>query len=158
MRAARLRRKGKPFPATPRLATPKLRGSGLVRMMLMGMLWRCTSLRWRIVCRQLEITIDELRFTNFFVMDNNTDNNQEKAEHFIALVRERVQSQMAHLHLASLMELLTSMVAHVALRTLKINAGDEVEPELAQMAGAAAYFLSEAGINMKMETGGERHE
>lgn len=91
-------------------------------------------------------------------MDNNTDNNQEKAEHFIALVRERVQSQMAHLNLASLTELLTGMVAHVALRTLKINAGDEVEEELEQLAGAAAYFLSEAGINMKIETGGERHE
>lgn len=91
-------------------------------------------------------------------MDTNTDNNQEKAEHFIALVRERVQSQMAHLNLASLTELLTSMVAHVALRDLKVDAGDEVEPELAQLADAAVYFLKEAGLNMKIETGGERHE
>lgn len=91
-------------------------------------------------------------------MDNNTDNNQEKAEHFVSLVRERVQSQMAHLNLAALTELLTGMVAHVALRDLTVANGIEVEPELEQLAGAAAYFLSEAGINMKIETGGERHE
>lgn len=76
----------------------------------------------------------------------------------MASVRERVQSQMAHLNLESLTELLTGMVAHVALRTLKINAGDEVEEELEQLAGAAVYFLSEAGINMKIERGGECHE
>lgn len=90
-------------------------------------------------------------------MDNN-DNNKDRAEAFLASVRERVQSQMAHLNLESLTELLTGMVAHVALRTLKINAGDEVEDELEKLAGAAVYFLSEAGINMKIETGGERHE
>lgn len=91
-------------------------------------------------------------------MDTNTDNNQEKAEHFVALVRKKVQSQMAHLSLASLTELLSGMVAHVVLRDLKVAAGDEVEPELAQLADAAVYFLNEAGINMKIETGGERHE
>lgn len=52
MRAARLRRIREPHPATPWLATPKLCGSGRVRMMLMGMPWRCTSMRWwRILCR-----------------------------------------------------------------------------------------------------------
>ena len=86
---------------------------------------------------------------------NNNDDNKEKAEHFIALVRERVQSQMAHLNLAFLTELLTGMVAHVVLRDLKVDAGDEVEPELAQMADAAVYFLKEAGFDIEVSIGHE---
>lgn len=82
----------------------------------------------------------------------NNNDNKNKAERFLALVRERVQSQMAHMKLDNLTELLTSMVAHVALRTLKIDAGDEVEKELDQLAGAAVYFLNEAGIEIGVKS------
>ena len=91
-------------------------------------------------------------------MDNNTDNNKDKAEAFVALVREKVQSQMSRLKLETLTELLTSLVCHVALRDLHVANGIEVEPELAQMADAAVYFLKEAGLNMEIETGGNGHE
>ena len=117
---------------------------------------------WRILCRQRE-TGSELRstnydgrFTNFFVMD--TDNNQEKAEHFVSLVRKQVKEQMAHLNLKDLTELLTSLVAHVALRDLRVANGIEVEPELAQKADAAVYFLNGAGLNLRTMDGGENHE
>lgn len=91
-------------------------------------------------------------------MDNNTDNNKDKAETFVAQVREKVQSQMSRLKLETLTELLTSLACHVALRDLHVANGIEVDPELAQLADAAAYFLTEAGLNMKIETGGNGHE
>lgn len=91
-------------------------------------------------------------------MDTNTDNNQEKAEHFVALVRKQVKEQMAHLNLKDLTELLTSLVCHVALRDLTVANGIEVDPELAQKADAAAYFLNGAGLNLSTMDGGESHE
>lgn len=91
-------------------------------------------------------------------MDNNTDNNQEKAEPFVALVREKVQSQISRLKLETLTELVVSLVCHVALRDLHVANGIEVEPELAQLADAAVYYLDEAGLNIKVKTGGECHE
>lgn len=91
-------------------------------------------------------------------MDNNTDNDKDKVEHFVALVRKQVQSQMAHLKLEDMTELLTSLVVHVALRDLKVANGNEVEPELAQLADAAVYFLNGAGLNLRTMDGGGSHE
>lgn len=89
---------------------------------------------------------------------DNTDNNKDKTEHFVALVRKQVKEQMAHLNLKDLTELLTSLVCHVALRDLTVANGIEVDPELAQKADAAAYFLSAAGLNLRTMDGGESHE
>lgn len=91
-------------------------------------------------------------------MDNNTDNNQEKAEHFVSLVRKQVEGQMAHLKLKDLTELLTSLVVHVTLRDLTVANGIEVDPELAQKADAAVYFLNGARLNLMTMDGGESHE
>lgn len=83
-------------------------------------------------------------------MDNNTDHNKVKAEAFVAFVREKVVSNMAHLKLESLTELLTSLVCHIALRDLHVSRGIEVDDELAHLADAAVYFLDEAGLNLKV--------
>lgn len=119
-----------------------------------------TSMRWRTVCRrrvtgsELRSTKDDLRSTNyegrFSVMDNNTDHNKVKAEAFVHLVREKVVSNMAHLKLESLTELLTSLVCHITLRDLHVSSGIEVDDELAHLADAAVYFLDEAGLNLKV--------
>lgn len=106
--------------------------------------------------------IYELRSTKYdlriSVMDTNTDNNKEKAEHFVSLVRKQVKEQMAHLNLKNLTELLTSLVCHVALRDLHVANGIEVDPELAQKADAAVYFLNKARLNLRTMDGGESHE
>ena len=91
-------------------------------------------------------------------MDNNTDNNKDKAEAFVAFVREQVVSNMAHLKLESLTELVVSLVCHVALRDLHVANGIEVDPELAHLADAAVYYLDEAGMNLKVVTGENGHE
>lgn len=88
-------------------------------------------------------------------MDNNTDNNQDKAEFFLTQVRELVEEQMKGLQLVSLTELLVGLVAHIALRDMKVANGCVVEPELAKLADAAVYFMNESGLTLKFSTGHE---
>ncbi len=80
----------------------------------------------------------------------NDDNNRVKVEAFVALVRERVVSNMAHLKLESLTELMTSLACHISLRDLYVANGIEVDDELKHLADAAVYFLDEAGLNLKV--------
>lgn len=98
------------------------------------------------------VTYYELRFS---VMDNNTDHKKVKAEAFVAFVREKVVSNMSHLRLESLTELVTSLVCHITLRDLHVASGIEVDDELAHLADAAVYFLDEVGLNLKVSCGGD---
>ena len=91
-------------------------------------------------------------------MDNNTDNNKDKAEVFVAFVREQVVSNMAHLKLESLTELVVSLVCHITLRDLHVANGIELDDELKHLADAAVYYLDEAGMNLKVVTGENGHE
>lgn len=88
-------------------------------------------------------------------MDNNTDNNQDRAELFLAHVREKVKASFDRICIGSLRELLVAMAAHVALRDIKVDEGQEVEPELAQLADAAVYFLKDAGFDIEVSIGHE---
>ena len=88
-------------------------------------------------------------------MDNNTDNNNDGAEAFVALVREKVQSNMSRFKMETLTELLTSLTCHVILRDLYVANGIEMDDKLKQMADAAVYFLKEAGLNTDIDWRGE---
>ncbi len=88
-------------------------------------------------------------------MDNNTNDNKDRAELFVAQVREKVEASFDRLCIGSLRELLVAMSAHVALRDIKVDEGQEVEPELAQLADAAVYFLKEAGFDLEVSIGHE---
>lgn len=88
-------------------------------------------------------------------MDNNTDNNQDKAELFLAHVREKVKESFDRICIGSLRELLVVMSSYVSLRDIKVDEGQEPEPELAQLADAAVYFLKAAGFDIKVSTGHE---
>ena len=89
---------------------------------------------------------------------DNKDNNNEMAERFLALVRKQVIDNMANLKLETLTDLMSSLASHVALRDLYVANGIEVDPEVAQMADAAVYFLCEAGLTMEIKRGKESHE
>ncbi len=86
---------------------------------------------------------------------DNKDNNYKNAELFVAHVREKVEASFDRLSIGSLRELLVSMAAHVALRDIKVDEGQEPEPELAQLAAAAVYFLKEAGFDLEVSIGHE---
>ena len=88
-------------------------------------------------------------------MNNNTDNNQDRAELFLAHVREKVKASLERICIGSLIDLLASMTAYVALRDMKVDEGQEVEPELAQLADAAVYFLKDAGFDIEVSIGHE---
>lgn len=80
---------------------------------------------------------------------DTTNDNTELAERFVAQVRGKLKGQLGRLPLCAVEELLVSMVCHVSLRDLKVANGEEVEPELAQLADAAIYFLNHANLNLE---------
>lgn len=88
-------------------------------------------------------------------MDNNTDHNKVKAEAFVHLVREKVKASFDLICIGSLRELLVVMSSYVALRDIKVDEGQEPEPELAQLADAAVYFLKAAGFDIEVSIGHE---
>lgn len=88
-------------------------------------------------------------------MDTINDNNTEKAERFIAQVREKIQPHFAKMPLFKLEDLLVVMVGHVVLRELRVAAGREPEPELNEKADAAVYFFKEADLELNLSVGYE---
>lgn len=79
---------------------------------------------------------------------DTTNDNTELVERFIAQVRGKLKGQLGRLPLCAVEDLLVSMVCHVSLRELKVANGEVVEPELAQLADAAVYFLNQENLNL----------
>lgn len=95
--------------------------------------------------------ICELRSTSYdFLVMNTTNDNTELVERFVAQVRGKLKGQLGRLPLRAVEELLVSMACHVSLRELKVANGAVVEPELAQLADAAVYFLNLANLNLEV--------